>query len=177
MTWQSHHALLTPTPPSCFATAPGRCISATGAGLSACRTTNAGASRTFLCRYGIDTGWSCDDAASKHSIDRIPRAQVAWIGTGRVTRVTRRLRILLVSILGVLLLYSAVFAFWWLRSPSRIEAYQSKQVRIVEFQFNAISCRTEPVWSPAFWFVEQVLGYERSGFAAMHDQSIQMYAK
>jgi hypothetical protein len=90
---------------------------------------------------------------------------------------TRRLRILLVSILGVLLLYSAVFAFWWLRSPSRVEIYQGKQVRIVEFQFNTVSWHTEPAWSPAFEFVEQVLGYEPSGYVARLEQSVQIYAK
>ena len=80
----------------------------------------------------------------------------------------------LTLIVGV---YVVVFSYWWLRSPSRVEAQQGKQVRIVEFQFNALSWHTEPLWIPAFWFMESVCGYEQGGYAAMEGQSVQLYVK
>ena len=74
-------------------------------------------------------------------------------------------------------IYVGVFSYWWLRSSSRLEAWQGKQVRVVEFQFNAVSWHTEPLWMPAFWFMEHVCGYERGGYAAMEEESVQSYAK
>jgi hypothetical protein len=54
---------------------------------------------------------------------------------------------------------------------------KGKQVRVVEFHYNSFFCHTETIWIPAFWFVENVCGYESGGFAAMEENSIQLYLK
>jgi len=90
---------------------------------------------------------------------------------------TRRLRIFIVSTIVALALYCGVFSFWWFRSPSRQATWRGKNVRIVEFHFNSLSWRTRPFWTPAFWFVEDVCGYEQSGFIALYEQSVQIYLK
>ena len=90
----------------------------------------------------------------------------------------RRRRIIwLVALILCAGIYVGMFSYWWLRSPSRVETWQGRQVRVVEFQFNAVSWHTEPLWTPAFWFIEQICGYERGGYAAMEEQSVQLYAK
>jgi hypothetical protein len=73
--------------------------------------------------------------------------------------------------------YVGVFSWWWLRSPSRVVVLNGRQVRVVEFQFNWVSTRTEVVWTPAFWFMESVCGYREQGYIAMFDESRRVYAK
>ena len=89
----------------------------------------------------------------------------------------RRIIWLTVALLLCIATYVGVFASWWLQSPSRLEMWQGKQVRVVEFQFNAISWHTEPLWTPAFWFVEEICGYEPGPYAAMEELSVQFYAR
>ncbi len=87
----------------------------------------------------------------------------------------RRALLMLASLTAVLALYVGTFSFWWLTSPTRLEDFQRRRVRTVEFQFNSVSWRTEPFWAPAFWFMERVIGYEPGGLAAMEDHSILIY--
>ena len=78
----------------------------------------------------------------------------------------------------LLAIYVGTFSYWWLRSPVKtMTAKSGRQVRVVEFQFNKVSWHTQIIWLPAFWFMEHVCGYKESGFAAMYDESVQLYAK
>jgi hypothetical protein len=58
-----------------------------------------------------------------------------------------------------------------------IKQQDGRDDRIVEFQFNRVSYHTQLIWLPAFWFMERVCGYREAGFAAMHEESIQRFAK
>jgi hypothetical protein len=79
-------------------------------------------------------------------------------------------------ILVFLALYVGTFSYWWQRSPVKMTTAKSgRQVRTVEFQFSKISWHTEPLWIPAFWFVERFCGYERGAYAAMEEHSIQRF--
>jgi hypothetical protein len=81
-------------------------------------------------------------------------------------------------VLVLLVAYVGTFSYWWLRSPVKTTTTKSgRQVRVVEFQFNKVSWRTQVVWLPAFWFMEHVRGYQEAGFVAMYDESIMRYAK
>ena len=90
---------------------------------------------------------------------------------------SRRVHIFLRSSLVVLSIYVGLFSHWWIRSPVKTKTIGGKQVRIVEFHFNALSYYTGPLWLPAFWFVERVAGYERGGYATMEKDSVIEYLK
>lgn len=89
----------------------------------------------------------------------------------------RRFHIFLLGLITIMALYIGLFSFWWLRSPSHPWSAAGKPVRVVEFQYNALSWHTEPAWAPAFWFVEHVLGYRESGFVAMYERSVRVYLR
>lgn len=76
-----------------------------------------------------------------------------------------------------LLAYVGTFSYWWLSSPVIIKQVDGRDIRIVEFQFNRVSYHAQFIWLPASWFMERVCGYREAGFAAMHEESIQRYAK
>ena len=76
-----------------------------------------------------------------------------------------------------MIFYGSTFSFWWLRSPVTHVTAGGQSHRIVRFQFNWLSWHTEPIWRPAFWFMEHVCGYHEGGFAAMHEESIYQFIK
>ena len=82
---------------------------------------------------------------------------------------------LVAAFLVAFALYVGTFSYWWLSAPSKIVNWRGQRVRFVDFQFNTFSWHTEIMWLPAFWFVEHVCGYEPGGFAAMHEQSVQVF--
>lgn len=73
--------------------------------------------------------------------------------------------------------YAGTFSYWWWSSPARVVAQDGGRVRIVEFTFNSVSWRTQEMWTPAFWFVEHLGGYQRAGFVAMYEDSVLWYVK
>lgn len=76
------------------------------------------------------------------------------------------------------LIYCATFSYWWLTSPVEEVTWKNgSRGRIVSFQYNWVSWHTQMIWIPAFWFMENVFGYERGGFAAMGHQSIMEYLR
>ena len=85
----------------------------------------------------------------------------------------------LLAACGVLSLcaYVTTFSSWWLGSPARVVVVDGREVRVVEFQFNWFSTRTEALWRPAFWFMESVCGYRQQGYIAMFEESRVIYAK
>ncbi len=74
-------------------------------------------------------------------------------------------------------LYIATFTYWWVRSPSATFINNGKQIHVVEFQWSKAYLRTEPIWAPAFWVVEHVMGYKRRGIVAMFENSLVIYTK
>ena len=89
----------------------------------------------------------------------------------------RLLSLICVCVLLMIGLYVALFASWWFRSPSRVVSVGGRNVHVVEFQFNWLSSRTEPLWTPAFWFMEHACGYSEQGYIALYDDSRIVYAK
>ena len=91
----------------------------------------------------------------------------------------RRRRIIqaFVGLLVILGVYVGVFSYWWFQNPVTTKTLRGRQVRIVQFRFNAFSWHTRLIWQPAFWFVEHVRGYEMVGYAAMEKDSVIEYLK
>ena len=69
--------------------------------------------------------------------------------------------------------YVGTFCVWWLRSPCWTQMMDGKPVRVVEFRWNKVYVDTHPLWAPARWFVQHILGYKPKGFVAMFEDSKQ----
>ena len=82
--------------------------------------------------------------------------------------------------LGVVLAvvaYTATFSYWWCTSPVEKGIAGGREVQYLQFHFNAFSWHTAIIWTPAFWCMKHVFGYELISFAAMGKDSIVEYAK
>lgn len=75
------------------------------------------------------------------------------------------------------MVYVGTFSFWWLGSPVKVHTTNGKEVRTVEFHMTPFRWRTQSIWIPAFWFMENVLGYESAGLIAAYEDSVYFYAK
>jgi hypothetical protein len=89
----------------------------------------------------------------------------------------RRVSILLGVCLTGCVMYVGTFSYWWLRSASYRYIEGGKRVHVVAFKWSKAYVRTEIMWAPAFLFVEHVLGYKRTGFVAMFEDSEEYYEK
>ncbi|MEQ2008369.1 MAG: hypothetical protein ABMA26_16435 [Limisphaerales bacterium] len=52
-----------------------------------------------------------------------------------------------------------------------------KPVRIIQVRYNRFFWKTDPIWFPAFFFVQHVCGYERGGYAPMEHESVVEFVK
>ena len=76
------------------------------------------------------------------------------------------------SLLLVLVTYVTVFYSWWVNSPVETKIVNGRTVRTVQVRYNRFFWHTDPIWYPAFLFMEHVCGYERGGYAPMEHESV-----
>jgi len=81
------------------------------------------------------------------------------------------------ALLATVLVYSATFTYKWRTSPVEKRLVAGREICYVQFHFNAFFWRTQILWSPAFWFVEHVCGYEFVSYIPLEQDSIVEYAK
>ena len=74
-------------------------------------------------------------------------------------------------------LYAGLFSFWWLTSKRESGMFHGKEIREVELHQNDLMSLTQPMWNPAFWFVERILGYDPPGYIAAMEDSAFVFTK
>ena len=81
------------------------------------------------------------------------------------------------ALLILLVLYVAVFSCWWMsakRKPVFIKGQWHVEVQVHQ---SSLMYYTQPVWKPAFWFVEHVGGYQYAGYTAAMEDSAFVFEK
>jgi hypothetical protein len=92
-----------------------------------------------------------------------------------IVRRTARVRRAIVIISLALVVYVGTFSFWWLTGKSMSEVKNGKQVREVEVHQCNLMYLTQPIWDPAFWFMEHICGYRYNGYVAAYEDSVFLF--
>ena len=93
-------------------------------------------------------------------------------------RRSRKVLVLLLLILTLLAVcYCVTFMTIWSRMPRHIVQTSRGLAEYVEFHETRFTWKTRVLWEPAFWFIENGLGYELVAYAAASDQSITVYGR
>jgi hypothetical protein len=93
-----------------------------------------------------------------------------------MAKLRRKAKISATILLCVLITYALVFTVFWKRSPRSFIATPTGPVEYVEFHYSPFVWKTDLLWTPAFWCVENC-GYEFVAYAAAGEESIVIYAK
>ena len=90
----------------------------------------------------------------------------------------KRLLEFLAGVLSLaLVLYVSTFLYWWLAAKGSSLVSNGKQIRIIEVHQNRLMYHTQPIWEPAFWFMEHIFGYTYGGFSAAEENSAFIYGR
>ena len=84
---------------------------------------------------------------------------------------------MLLILASLVLVYVGTFSYWWLTNPIEVHTVNGKNVRTVEFRMTPFRWHTRYLWIPAFWFMQNVRGYESTGLIAAYEESVYFYAK
>jgi hypothetical protein len=89
----------------------------------------------------------------------------------------KRRRLAFLIFLTLFFAYVGTFVSWWLGSPTQVRIVEGKQVRSVEFHMTSFRWHTRALWYPAFWFMQNVRGYESGGSILAYEESVYIYEK
>ncbi|MGA2866982.1 MAG: hypothetical protein ABSF95_21105 [Verrucomicrobiota bacterium] len=95
----------------------------------------------------------------------------------RVLRRTSRLKRVAFILSLALVAYVGVFSYWWMTSKRMSVTENGRQLRQVELHQSEVMYLTQPMWDPAFWFMERVCGYRYLGYIAAMEDSAFCYEK
>jgi len=82
-----------------------------------------------------------------------------------------------VALLVLLAVYVGVFSSWWLSAKRTVAVANGQRHVVVEVHQSELMYHTQPVWKPAFWFMEHVGGYRYTGYIAAMEDSAFVYEK
>ncbi len=78
---------------------------------------------------------------------------------------------------SVVAVYVGVFSIWWLGAKRTVVYVAGHRQIAVEVHQNEFMYHTQPIWEPAFWFMEYVCGYKYAGYIPAKDESTFVYEK
>ena len=84
----------------------------------------------------------------------------------------------LIALVCVLAAYVGTFSYWWTTSQTEVRTTKSgQQIQMHRIRQNNFMACTQPVWTPAFWYMVHVRGYRYHGYIAAYDDSEFLYYK
>jgi hypothetical protein len=78
---------------------------------------------------------------------------------------------------SVLAAYVGVFSIWWLEAKRTVCYVDGHRQVAVEVHQNAFMHHTQPLWEPAFWFMEHCCGYHYAGYVPGKEDAAFVYEK
>ena len=76
-----------------------------------------------------------------------------------------------------LVAYVGLFSYWWLSAKRSVAFVNGKRQVAVRVHQTAFMSHTQPIWNPAFWFMEHVGGYRCGGYIAAMEDSAFVYER
>ena len=84
---------------------------------------------------------------------------------------------IMMALLCLVVIYISVFGYWWIGSKHESAVVNGKQMHGVRLHQSDLMSMTQPVWKPAFWFMESVCGYRYVGYVAEGEDSAFLFEK
>ncbi len=82
-----------------------------------------------------------------------------------------------VAALVFLVSYVGLFSCWWLTGKRTVAVVNGQRQVVVRVRQTDFMYHTQPIWDPAFWFMEHAGGYRYAGYIAAMEDSAFVYAK
>jgi len=82
-----------------------------------------------------------------------------------------------IALLVLLAVYVGVFGYWWMSAKRTVTFVNGQRQVVVEVHQNDLMYHTQPIWKPAFWFMQHVGGYRYAGYVAAMKDSAFVYEK
>jgi hypothetical protein len=73
--------------------------------------------------------------------------------------------------------YVGLFSYWWLTAKRTVAVVSGQRQVVIIVHETDLMHHTEPIWKPAFWFMERVGGFRYAGYIAAMEDSAFVYER